>query len=174
MKFSEDERGISTSYSRARWNSSVSAVNKWTALIPLLAVAFLVIVPGCVSRPTIADVMIPYPALRSIVIGKLPQGLKKQSINGRELTSDYFSPADFREEASESTERAFAFVTILGAGRPYQIDIKVFRERKDRKTGRYVRLGNDKKLADRLAKQIKDALVDRREERNIIDEFRAF
>jgi hypothetical protein len=50
----------------------------------------------------------------------------------------------------------------------------VTREQKLRGASTYKSLGSDKKLAQELAKRFKAALADRREDRNVIDDFRAF
>jgi hypothetical protein len=129
---------------------------------------------ACTSRPAISDLMIPFPALKSAIIKELPNGLRSESQNGRELLSGYFSPGDFDDDATDKPVRAYALVTILGAGRPYSIAIKVTREQKLRGASTYKSLGSDKKLAQELAKRFKAALADRREDRNVIDDFRAF
>ena len=94
-------------------------------------------------------------------------------MNGRELTSGYFTPADWEEDATDKSERAYAKVLILGSGRPYRIDVHVFREKRS-KAGAYAKTGEDHKLTNTLVERLKEALADRREDRNIIDDFRVY
>lgn len=143
----------------------------------VLLVLFIQLTAGlaaCTSRPLINDVMVPYGSLKALIASTLPGGVTHESVNGRELRSAYFSPADFNPEAAgDKNERAFADVTILGSSRPYQIDVKVYRQRRGA-GGRYSRPVPDEALAQRLASFIKESLAHRREDRNVIDDFRAF
>ena len=102
----------------------------------------------------------------------MPQGIRRESANGREMTSAYFSVDGFKAEKPDMTERAYAVVTILGASRPYNIDVKVLREEKRKGTWRAD--GRDSELTKELGERLKQALADRREDRNVIDDFRAF
>jgi hypothetical protein len=127
---------------------------------------------GCTTKAKINDVWLSYPTVRKVVMTNMPLGVRDESPNGREITSNYFSPKNWEVNAAEKSERAYAKAVILGSSRPYKIDIKIVREKKSGKG--YVSLGEDKKLTQELVEAIRDALADRREERNIIDEFRAF
>lgn len=142
----------------------------------LLFAAFLIasmLLTGCMTPPKIQGVMLPFMAVKKTVINQMPMGsVKHESLNGRELTSYYFNPKDFDEDATDRAERAYAKVTILGAGRPYGIDVKVMREKRTR--GKYTLVGEDRKLTKELIDRIREALADRRDDRNIIDDFRAF
>jgi hypothetical protein len=126
---------------------------------------------GCQSA-NITEVNIPYLTVRKIVVSNLPQGLREESLNGRELTSGFFSPHNWEEDATDKPERAFAKVLILNSGRPY--DIKVTTDHEKRVKGTYEDLGEDPKLTKQLVDRIQSALADRRDDRNIIDDFRAF
>ena len=136
----------------------------------------MVFVAGCVTNASIKDVMAPLPSIRAIVINSLPGGAKKQSMNGRELTSGFFRQDDMDENAEEERIRNFAVVTILGERRPFSIDVHVFREVRERRDGNvsYRVTGEDKRIADKLTKTIREALANRPEDRNIIDDFKAF
>ena len=68
--------------------------------------------------------------------------------------------------------RHYAVMTILGARRPYDIEIRAFVERKRGKE--YDSQGEDSDVARRLAKELKDKLNQSRDNRNLIDDFRAF
>jgi ferredoxin-NADP reductase len=118
--------------------------------------------------------MIPFTIVRATVISRMPFGVRNQSENGREFTSGYFSTLSLDEEAAEKPTREYALVTILGSGRPYSISVKVTREQRLKNSTRYREVGQDKHLAGELADRIKAALAERREDRNVIDDFRAF
>ena len=96
-------------------------------------------------------------------------------MNGRTFTSGYFSLKDFETDGTELQDRAFARVVILGEGRPYKLEVTVFREHREKGSSHYAREKlPDKKLSKMLVEKLKTALADRREDRNIIDDFRTF
>lgn len=143
----------------------------------LLGVFFFVLsasllTSGCQSPANIPEVMLSLQTVRKTLIAVLPQGLREESVNGRELTSGYFNPQNLEEDATDKVERAYAKVVILNASRPYRIDAHVYREK--RVSGTYRKMSEDKKLTKDLVSRIKEALADRREDRNVIDDFRAF
>ena len=142
----------------------------------ILSFACVAWATGCVTKASIMDVMAPLPTIRAIVMNSLPGGAKKQSVNGRELTSGYFKPDDLDEPADEDRVRSYATVTILGERRPFSVDVHVFREVRERHEGvtAYRIVGQDKRIADKLTKTIREALANRPEDRNIIDDFKAF
>ncbi len=116
--------------------------------------------------------MLSYNSLKTILGNHMPGGIREQSSNGRTLLSGYFIPRNFDEDGTEASERAYAIVTILGASRPYNVDVQVNREKKS--GGDYRNEGRDKVLTKQLADKLRRALADRREDRNVIDDFRAF
>src|SRR5262249_51144281 len=132
-----------------------------------------ILLAGCQSPAKINNVMLSLTTVKKTVISLLPQGLKGESENGRELTSGYFNAHNWEEDATDKSERVYAKVLILESGRPYRIDVHVIKEKKG-KGGAYTKTGEDKKATQDLVEKLKDALADRREDRNIIDEFRAF
>lgn len=138
-------------------------------------IAFLLlsaVLTGCQTGVLIRDVPLSYNAIKTVVAANLPQGVKKESTNGRELTSGYFAVDTFAPEKPDLTERAYAVATILGSSRPYNVDVKVIREVK--KKGLFRSEGRDDEMSLTLGERLKQALADRREDRNIIDDFRAF
>lgn len=134
----------------------------------------LVLSTGCVTRPLVTDVMVPYSALRSVVASNMPIGVRKQSTNGRVLTSEYFSTTSLDLEPGDKPERGFAEVTILGMSRPYSLDIQVYLERRVGRSGQFKVYSKNPKLAQSLAERIKAVIAERREDRSVIDDFRAF
>lgn len=155
-----------------------AAVKKPTAFKALfffflfLGLSFLL--GGCANKAKIQNVMLPLITVKKTVISRFPFGtVREESLNGRELLSQYFNPANMEEEAGDRPERAFVKAIILGSGRPYSVDVKVFREKRVKGTA-YAKPVLDKKLTDELTTKVREALADRRDDRNIIDDFRAF
>jgi hypothetical protein len=89
---------------------------------------------------------------------------KAVSENQREFTSQFYG-------RKSGKERLYSVVTILGARRPYEIDIKVFVEQKTGKN--YEQIGEDPTVAKKLKSDI-EARLHSRENRNVIDDFRPF
>lgn len=95
------------------------------------------------------------------------------SQNGRELYSKYYDKKDmFIEEPEKVKTRYYTKVVILGDRRPYDIAVEVFYEGKD--GGIFEIIDSDEGRAVEVAKKIKQALIESREKRNVIDDFRSF
>lgn len=154
------------------WRSMTRAICRCASLILLsLFTAFL---SGCSTVSAIDDVMLPYTTVRTVVMANIPMGVRRESANGRSLTSNYFGTNSIDDDAGEGPNRAYAEIVILGSSRPYKITIRVIREQRTKKSRSFVVVGDDKKLTKDLATRLKEALADRREDRNLIDDFRAF
>ena len=140
----------------------------------LSSVAALALI-GCASGVTLRNVRGSYQSVRQAVVSKLPGGIHHISENGREFDSGYFPPdvTKFQLDATKDKERAIAHLQILGDRRPYTVTVRVDVEIRQ-SNGRYERDGLDDKLTNELASRIRDDLVHRREDRNIIDDFRTF
>lgn len=96
------------------------------------------------------------------------------SQNQRTFTSVYFSPKpDKKFDAQKSKQRAYAQVVVLGDRRPYDIECTVFIEERD-PDGGYSQIGEDTAQSEQLAANIKKKLHQSTDDRNIIDDFRAF
>jgi hypothetical protein len=151
------------------------------ALRPWRGAFLYLMLTACSSGPVIHDVNQSYNQIRQTLITNLPNGLRGESPNGRELTSGFFTAgvlenAVFLDEDKAMTvaERAYAKVIILGERRPYQIEIRVYRQKRDAKRRRYSSPSIDKKASQDLARHFNAALANRREDMNVIDDFRAF
>jgi hypothetical protein len=150
----------------------------------LLVVSSLILFSGCASFNTspkyallIKDVDWPLQDLSSLVAFELPTGLRSTSENGREFYSKHFVlDGPKYKPAGDSTDRYTATVTVLGDSRPYDIEIFVTHEKRVlRNSGfDYVEVGHDMTLARELQYKLKQELAKRREDRNIIDDFRVF
>lgn len=139
----------------------------------LAAVSFLN--AGCSTKGEIKEVMLPLTVVRRIMMDNVPGGMKKQSLNGREITGEYFNAKNLDEPTDTARERAKCTLIILGSRRPYVISVTCLREKRMKGSKkRYDKLGADEKLAKAVVKRLKEALANRPADINVIDEFRAF
>lgn len=162
---------------KSAWLSISRSKPKTALVIQTLAIFILFVfssafLTSCANTASVKDIMLSYNATKTVVMANIPQGVRKESPNGRELTSNYFQVESFAAEKANLEERAFALVKILGSSRPYSVDVRVFRERK--KKGIWRADGSDSEMTEQLGERMKQALADRREDRNVIDDFRAF
>lgn len=119
----------------------------------------------------------PFAMVRQTAIKTLPIGLRSSSSNGRELHSQYFLPDKKGYKlAIQSNVRLTAKVVILGERRPYTVEIYVFREERVMVGGKvtYQVRGQDLRVANRIKNELQARLAQRREDLNIIDDFRVF
>jgi hypothetical protein len=154
--------------------SRESRATKAVAIFALF-ITFSAILQSCASnRAQIQNVPLSFNAVKTVVVRNLPGGIMRESDNGRQLTSGYFDPATLKQENEKKPLKVHAYMValIFGSGRPYSIDVKAYKEEKQ-KDG-YSELGEDPELTDRLAERLRAALADRREDRNVIDDFRVF
>ncbi len=131
---------------------------------------------GCSHAAQVQDLNLPLSTLAKVVANKSPRGIRLISPNGREFSSNYFgTPGRFDEDASAKPQRSYAVMTILGDRRPYTIVVTVIREARNQQSlNEYRKLGTDAVIAKELVRRIKADLANRREDRNVIDDFRAF
>lgn len=114
------------------------------------------------------------PVIRKVIVDNIPGGVKKQSLNGREITSAYFNIKNFKA-SDTSLRRGQAKVVILGSSRPYIITIEVnLEKRRSGSKKKYDKLGFDSRLTKEVRKRLKAALDNRPADVNVIDDFRAF
>jgi len=143
-----------------------------------LVVIFVIsmIVNGCATtgRIVIEDLQMSLVDLQQAVIANLPLGQRQLSSNGREYTSQYFimKQGEFAEAVGTSS-RNFAVISILGDRRPYKIEVVVTIESRDA-SGQYRVVKYDQGMARVISRRLEKALHKRREDRNIIDDFRVF
>jgi hypothetical protein len=149
----------------------------------LLFFAILTIT-GCVSSlgnrnaMKVQDIDWPLGELRAVAASVLPVGQRAASPNGREILSRHFTLEGARgyKPAGDATERYFASILILGDRRPYNVEILVTLERRVLRGNQftYVIEGFDARLAKELERKFRLELTKRREDLNIIDDFRVF
>lgn len=142
------------------------------------AIIFLIFnfILGCTTTGslTIDNLQVSIGDLQKLVTSQLPLGLRQQSQNGREFSSEYFvvKQGDYVQAVS-SARRNYAKISILGDRRPYNLEIIVFAEERDG-SGQYRVVKYDEGMARVISRRIEQALHKRREDRNIIDDFRVF
>lgn len=115
--------------------------------------------------------------LTNFVQKSVPAGVRTISPNGREFLSQYFVIDDKDYiVAKDQSLRYWARMTILNSSRPFDIEVEVWREvrRGEGLHIHYVLAGYDLRLAKVLRDQLKDRLVKRREDFNLLDDFRVF
>jgi hypothetical protein len=130
--------------------------------------------PGSVTIP---NVNMSLGEVKNFIHHTIPLGIRTISDNGREFLSQYYL-YDKNEYllAKDNSIRFFARVLILNSSRPFDVEVEVRREVRRDLNGRitYVEDGFDLKLARILKDQIKEALSKRRDDLNLIDDFRVF
>lgn len=149
-----------------------------------LLLSFLVLsLSGCASMMAnrqskfIKEIDWPLPQIRMAIAAQIPIGQRTISQNGRELVSEYFVPArDGFKEGDQATNRYYVQYTVLGDRRPYDVEILVTHERRTLKGNDFVytTYGHDDRLTAELAERLRKELSKRREDRNIIDDFRVY
>lgn len=116
--------------------------------------------------------------LRAAIVASFPVGHRSVSSNGREILSKHFlvSGGGRFRAAGDALDRYYAQVVILGDRRPYDVVVTVAHEKRVLRgdTFTYVIDYYDTVLARDLGKRIEQELAKRREDRNIIDDFRVF
>ncbi len=134
---------------------------------------FFVFITGCVSQSYLID-------NQNYSLGDLKKTLvsligepRQVSENQRTIYSRYFSRRpDSKFDPERSPERLYAAITILGDRRPYEVQVEVYFEIKDGSA--YLNQGIDEIETNKLGRGIRTRLNQGREDRNIIDDFRAF
>jgi hypothetical protein len=116
--------------------------------------------------------------LRSAAMAALPSGHRAVSPNGREIVSKHFllsSNGNIRP-AGDAQDRYYASVTILGDRQPYDVEFFVIHEKRILKGDNFIYVVDyyDTILARDVSRKFEIELAKRREERNIIDDFRVF
>lgn len=116
--------------------------------------------------------------IRQSAMSSLPMGLMSSSPNGRELKSRYFviegkGKGKFVDGIQKSP-RYQALITILGERRPYEVQVWVMKEERINGSYQYKVSGQDIRLANLVKGRLKEQLAKRREDMNIIDDFRVF
>ncbi len=154
------------------------SVNKSLVTLSILAVLQFG-AAGCASWGSgvrIENLERPLNELQRAASMSLPLGQRRVDKNGLEFFSRYFVTKGRKFMPAETAPvRYFAHVYILGDRRPYVIEVFVKREKRvSPRGGDYAEDGTDQELATVVQRRIQQQLSKRREEVNIIDDFRVF
>ncbi|MGE4133173.1 MAG: hypothetical protein AB7F86_16140 [Bdellovibrionales bacterium] len=142
-----------------------------------------VLLGGCASITApresvrIPDVQGSLNQIRAAVMSAIPIGQRSVSANGRVILSKHFLPAgDQYRNAADAVQRYYAQFSILGDRRPYEVQIVVVHEKRVLRgeSFTYVVDYYDMLQAKELERRFQEELTKRREDRNIIDDFRVF
>lgn len=107
----------------------------------------------------------------------MPLGLRKTSPNGREFFSNYFVTEGRKfKPADKLPQRMYAHILVLGDRRPYSMQVIVHREKAVAGRGAtgFEDVGTDQGIAKVIRRRVVQQLTKRREDMNIIDDFRVF
>lgn len=143
-------------------------------LINLFFLGFL-FVCGCASAVRIDTRKVSLNEVVKIVESNLPAGRRSVSSNGRTFLSNYFVRGKEGEftPANNAPIRHYARIVVLGDRRPYTIEVEVITEKRET-GGQYDHFKYDEGLARVISRRIEKQLYQRREDRNIVDDFRIF
>ena len=151
-----------------------------------LGLSFVQILAGCAALQSIGtnkhsrfirEVDWPVTEIRAVAFAQMPLGEGSVSTNGRELTSKYFiTSGDRFKDGEEAVDRYLARFTILGDRRPYDVEVLVIHERRVLRGNEFVYapIGHDARLTRLLEERLRKELTKRREDRNVIDDFRVY
>ncbi|MBL7544563.1 MAG: hypothetical protein JNL11_12170 [Bdellovibrionaceae bacterium] len=99
---------------------------------------------------------------------------RELSQNGREVLTGFMDKRGrVIDSAKKARERRFAHIKILGERRPYDVHVDVIVQAQ-LDDGSYDTVGDDERLANIIAADLKRELLKSLENRNIIDDFNAF
>jgi len=127
----------------------------------------------------IENLDMPIHELQKAVEMNLPGGRRQMSDNGREYKSDYFVITNGKMQlAGNATDRFYAHIFILGDRRPYTLHVSVLREHRvkggEEYNQKFQTYATDERIAKVITQRIQTTLSKRRDDRNIIDDFRVF
>ncbi len=116
----------------------------------------------------------PLTELQRAVHEAMPVGVARVSRNGREFTSEPYAVGKRgpSKPPGDAPVRYIVQAYVLGDRRPYVIEIFVYQERK--KSGGYVKGPADEVQTKVMRTRIERELAKRRDDRNVVDDFRVF
>ncbi len=145
-------------------------------LVRLFALLTLSAITGCATSgsSSVNNLDRSLLELQSIASKSMPLGVRKTSPNGREFYSNYFV-VDGRKfkPADKSPTRRYAHILVLGDRRPYEMQIMVHIENSSQGQG-FQDAGIDQGIVKVIKSRVVQQLNKRREDMNIIDDFRVF
>ena len=142
----------------------------------LLAVISPLLFAGCTTNQIeMKNLNAPLVDLQKATHKNMPAGTMKVSTNGREFFSNYFvvAPNGRFVKSKYPPKRYRAHVFILGDRRPYNIVVRVAVQLRN-SDGDYDTDHFNKGMARVISRRIQITLHESLEQRNFIDDFRAF
>lgn len=128
---------------------------------------------SCSSGQKIKNLNRPLVELQKLASDMLPFEKGKVSSNGREFYSRPFKVGKDGYYEAATTKGKIAIIKVLGDGRPYTVSVEVINQTRT-ETGEYLNAGTDEALTRVLRRRVEKALHERRGDRNVIDDFRAY
>lgn len=154
-------------------------MNLTKKVLNFLILFFILSCSSLLEKPGYKTKELDYPLtfVKATVQDTIPGKLDKISKNGREYYSNWMiMPTSFRTITYRGKgpwpERIRYVITILGAERPYTLNVRVPVELYE--YGKYEQVDRLKELEELLAKKLVERLVQRSEKSNFIDDFRPF
>jgi len=140
-----------------------------------IALALFIFLAACSTTEKIDGVSRALTELQGLVMKQLPVERAGGSRNGREFyTTQFIMTQDGEFEAAEGQRQVRrAIYRILGEQRPYTLEIEVLAQVRN-SNGTYLTVGKDERIARVLRRRLEKALHQRREDRNVIDDFKPF
>ena len=140
---------------------------------------FILLMLGCAHQGLQLDNMdYPISRIKFAVSKSLPIGKRSETENGREFFSKYFIVSKGKFIPAKSfRKRKHVHISILGDRRPYKINVTVIfqvRVKGDGISESYKTVGEDRPFAKVILRRIRKILSKRRDEGDIIDDFRIF
>jgi hypothetical protein len=138
-----------------------------------LLISFLFLVgcqvPGIILKETPLSISETRKAI--VIVAGEPRTI---SSNGRELYSKFYD-RDGRSilKMDGVQERFYSLFIVLGDRRPYDISVQVIRELRNVE-GQFQKIGTDDGRANEIATRLKKTLIESRDNRNVLDDFRSF
>jgi len=127
----------------------------------------------------IADVDKPLSSLRRAIQSSLPLGTRKITDGANRFESQYFIVGKRKFlKPLNAKHRYAAEVLIRGDRRPYSVEITVYKQVRSKSSkvtlNSFKDAGTDERIAELIKRRIIKQLSKRREDLNIIDDFRVF
>ena len=134
----------------------------------------VILVSCATTSEKIEQINRPLSELQKVADQNLPVGRAKVSPNGREFYSvPFIKEKGGFAKATDHQAHYVAVIKVLGDRRPYSISVEVSVQKRQ-SSGQFRKSGYDQGLARVISRRIQKSLHQRRDNRNIIDDFKVF
>ena len=148
-------------------------MKKFWALLFISALGFVCGSATSMGGTTLSETPLSLTETRKAIASVIGEA-RMVSENGRELYSTYYDDKGLRfQDGTKVKSRYFSKITVLGDRRPYDGLVQVIKETKGEE-GNFSLDGVDEEKSERLSQKINQALHQGLDNRNVIDDFRAF